>query len=445
MGIVEIIKKKRDGGVLSEAEIHEWIGKMVKGEVPDYQSSALLMAIFLKGMDREETKILTMEMLHSGDVVAPGTFGDFVVDKHSTGGVGDKTTLVIGAIVAACGVKVAKMSGRGLGHTGGTLDKMESIPGVRCDLSTDEFAEKIKTLGIAIAGQTGSFAPADKILYALRDVTGTVESLPLIASSIMSKKLACGADGILLDVKYGSGAFMKTPEDALELARVMVKLGEDCGRIMGAMITNMDVPLGANVGNLLEVFEAMDVLEGRGPKDLTEECKELAEGMLILAGKDPKEAKAQVEEALSSGKAYELFGRLITEQAGRVGELEELRTYFKEHGIFENGYRIEVCAPASGVIRRMDTEKVGLTSSFLGAGREKLTDTIDPEAGIHFRKKTGEAVREGEVLAELFTTSRPENLEKASEMLLSAMEIGAGEAFENPGTYATILPNSGKV
>ena len=445
MGMVEIIKTKRDGGVLSAEQIHEWITGMVAGEVPDYQSSALLMAIVLRGMNREETKELTMEMMHSGDVILPGTFGDFVVDKHSTGGVGDKTTPIIGSIVSACGVRVAKMSGRGLGHTGGTLDKMESIPGLSCAMSTEEFADKIRRLKFAVAGQTGTFVPADKILYALRDVTGTVESIPLIASSIMSKKLSCGADAILLDVKYGSGAFMKTPEDALELAKVMVELGEDCGRKMGAMITNMDVPLGRNVGNLLEIFEVMDVLEGHGPKDLTEECMELAEGMLILSGRSPITAKQEVRDALVSQEALKQFRLVITEQGGSFEKLTELRDAFLPEEHFPGAFRKNIYAPCDGVIKKMDTEKVGLTSSVLGAGREKLDDVIDPKAGIILCKKTGDTVLKGDLLAALITESRPESLDPAEKMLLSAYEIGAGSAFENPGIYAKLLPNPGNV
>ena len=441
MGMVEIIKTKRDGGILTGEQIHEWISKMVHGDVPDYQTSALLMAIVLRGMNREETKNLTMEMMHSGDVIPPGTFGDFVVDKHSTGGVGDKTTPIIGSIVSACGVKVAKMSGRGLGHTGGTLDKMESIPGLSCALGIEEFASQIRKMNFAVAGQTGTFVPADKILYALRDVTGTVESIPLIASSVMSKKLSCGADAILLDVKYGSGAFMKTPEDALELAKVMVELGEDLGRKMGAMITNMDVPLGANVGNLLEIFEVMDILEGQGPSDLREECIELAEGMLILSGMSPEKAETSVKEALFRGSALEQFRRLVTAQGGSVSELEALRDSFRKKDGFEGGYERKVYAPCDGVIRRMDTEKVGLASCALGAGREQLTDRIDPTAGIRLTHKTGEVVRKGDILAVLLTESRPENLDAAEQMLLSAYEIGEGEAFENPGIYAKLLPN----
>lgn len=441
MGMVEIIKTKRDGGILSTEQIHEWISKMVGGEVPDYQSSALLMAIVLRGMNREETKHLTMEMMHSGDVIPLGTFGDFVVDKHSTGGVGDKTTPIIGSIVSACSVKVAKMSGRGLGHTGGTLDKMESIPGMSCALSTEAFADQIRKINFAVAGQTGTFVPADKILYALRDVTGTVESIPLIASSIMSKKLSCGADAILLDVKYGSGAFMKTPEDALELARVMVELGEDCGRKMGAMITNMDVPLGQNIGNLLEIFEVLDVLDGKGPKDLREECLELSEGMLILSGMSPEAAAEAARETLFSGKAAKQFGRLIEAQGGSEKELMSLREAFRDRDGFEGGFERKVYAPCDGVIRKMDTEAVGLASCVLGAGREQLTDQIDPTAGIRLYRKTGEAVHKGDLLASLLTKNRPENLEKAEQMLLSAFEIGAGEAFENPGIYAKLLPN----
>ena len=418
MRMVDIIRKKRDGGELTRAQLAWFVRGVTEGSIPDYQTSALLMAICLRGLTAGETAILTDEMARSGDTVDLSPIEGVKVDKHSTGGVGDKTTLIVAPIVASCGVRVAKMSGRGLGHTGGTVDKLESIPGFCTALPTERFFEIVRETGVAVVGQTGNLAPADKKLYALRDVTATVENIGLIASSIMSKKLAAGADAIVLDVKTGSGAFMKTPEDSIALAKAMVDIGEHTGRRTIALITDMDRPLGFAIGNSLEVIEAVETLHGRGPADLTEVCVELAANMLCLGtGKDVSDCRALAREAIASGRAFETFCRMVTAQGGDA-------SYLADTAKFERAAVSEpVCAPAGGWLCAMDTEAVGIASVLLGAGRETKESPIDFAAGILLQKKPGDRVEAGEPLAVLCTNDAAA-LAAAREKFLSAVTIG---------------------
>lgn len=393
MRMVDIIEKKRDGYKLTREEIEFFVKGVVDGSVPDYQASALLMAICLKDMDEEETLQLTMAMVASGEQIDLSDIPGIKVDKHSTGGVGDKTTLILGPIVAACGVPVAKMSGRGLGHTGGTIDKLESIPGFNTELTRDEFLKAVKTNGIAVVGQTGNLVPADKKLYALRDVTGTVRSIPLIASSIMSKKLAAGADAIVLDVKTGSGAFMKTVEEAKSLARAMVKIGNGAGRRTVAVVTDMDKPLGNAIGNALEVKEAIEVLSGKGPEDITEICTTLAGKMLELAGKgDFSSCKDKAKEAIRNGSALEKLKLMIRSQKG-------LEDVVHDTGLLPKAkYVKEYPASESGYLTSMTSDRLGVASMLLGAGRATKESKIDPAAGILLIKKPGDKVEKGEPL-----------------------------------------------
>ena len=385
MRMYDIITKKKHGEELTDAEINFFIDGYTKGEIPDYQASSLTMAICLKGMTERETAALTIAMAHSGDTVDLSEFGELSVDKHSTGGVGDKTTLIVAPIVASLGAKVAKMSGRGLGHTGGTVDKLESFPGYDVALDAEKFRRQVREIGIAVIGQSGNLAPADKKLYALRDVTATVDSIPLITSSIMSKKLAAGTHSIVLDVKCGSGAFMSTPEAARELAEGMVKIGKAAGRRVSALITNMDRPLGHAVGNILEVKEALSVLAGNGPLDLTEVCYALAREMAVLALKlTPKEAGAAVENAIKSGRALEKFKEWIAMQGGDTKYIEHVE-------LFPNTrYTLDVISQNGGYITKMNTERIGAVAVMLGAGRATKSDAIDYAAGLMIHKKTGD-------------------------------------------------------
>ena len=417
MRMYDIINNKKNGKPLSGEEIRFFVEGFTKSEIPDYQISALLMAICLRGMDEKETAILTDAMLHSGDVADLSSIPGIKVDKHSTGGVGDKTSMVIGPIVASCGVPVAKMSGRGLGHTGGTVDKLESIPGLQTEIDPERFREIVRSTGIAIIGQSGDIAPADKKLYALRDVTATVDSIPLIASSIMSKKLASGSDAILLDVKTGSGAFLKTLEDSIELAKAMTSIGTHSGRRVMALITDMDAPLGRAIGNALEVEEVVETLMGRGPEDLTLVCKELAAYMLLLAGSadNIEECKALAEEAVRSGRAFEKLCAMVTAQGG-------------DASVLKNGFpKAPVISPlkssADGFITHMDAEACGMASLELGAGRARKEDDIDYSAGIVLQKKVGERVKTGEALAMLHT-SYSAKLPEAESILSAAITIG---------------------
>ena len=419
MNMYEIITKKKQGRRLSEEEIRATVRGYTEGNIPDYQISALLMAICLKGMDEDETRALTVAIAESGAQIDLSEFGELTVDKHSTGGVGDKTTLIVAPIAAALGCKVAKMSGRGLGHTGGTVDKLESFPGYRTELPSEEFFAQVRDIGIAVVGQSGGLAPADKKLYALRDVTATVDSIPLITSSIMGKKLASGSRSIVLDVKCGSGSFMKTAEEARALAKSMTDIGRAAGRRVSAVITNMDLPLGYAVGNSLEVIEAIEVLSGRGPADLRQVCVTLASEMVSLClGYTEKEARAAVEECIKSGAAKAKLCQWIAAQGG------DERLVRDPSGFPTAKFSREVIAPVDGFVTRMNAEQIGLSSVKLGAGRVKKGDAIDHSAGIILCKKTGDRVARGEVLAVLYTNGA-EALDEAEAALLRAYELGA--------------------
>lgn len=417
MRMYEIIEKKRDGLELSLDEINFFITEYCNNNVPDYQAAALLMAIFLMGMNERETADLTNVMANSGDRINLSTIPGIKVDKHSTGGVGDKTTLILAPIVAACGIPVAKMSGRGLGHTGGTIDKLESIPGFNTSLSTEQFIDNVKSIGISIAGQTGNLAPADKKIYALRDVTATVNNISLIASSIMSKKLASGADRIVLDVKTGSGAFMKTFEDSVELAKAMVKIGRNTGRKTVAVVTDMDIPLGYAVGNSLEIIEAIDTLKNKGPEDLKDVSFELAARMLELSGiGNLEECRERVVDAVESGRAIMKFAELIENQGGN-------KEVINDYTLFPQPvYKMSYICEKPGFIHSMKTDKIGMASLVLGAGREKKDSKIDYSAGIMFSKKTGDRVEVGDCIAVLYT-NREETLLQAVSLLNEAVVI----------------------
>lgn len=405
---VDLIHKKKEGIPLERQEIQNMIRQYVAGEIPDYQMSAMLMAICFQGLNDGELTALTLAMQESGDTADLSEISGIKVDKHSTGGVGDKTTLITGPLVAACGVPVAKMSGRGLGFTGGTLDKLESIPGFRIDLTEDEFLEAVRSVGISVIGQTGNLAPADKMLYALRDVTGTVESIPLIASSIMSKKLAAGSDKILLDVTTGSGAFIKDIEQSRELARRMVSIGKGAGRETVAMLTSMDEPLGYAIGNNLEVKEAIETLKGNGPEDLREVCLALA-GMMLVLGKEElsyEEGKELAKEALDSGAAYKKFTAMVEGQGGDLSYIENPDKFEKA------AYYGELTARGDGYISQMDTEGIGITAGILGAGRETKESKIDYSAGIIMKRKLGDRVQKGDVIATLYSAIE-EKLDRA--------------------------------
>ncbi len=399
MRMYDIIRKKRDGGELTTQEINFFIDGYVDGSIPDYQASALLMAIFYKGMSTRETCDLTFAVRDSGQRLDFSAIDGIRVDKHSTGGVGDKTSLVVAPIVAALGVKVAKMSGRGLGHTGGTIDKLEAIPGFQTDLSEEDFLRNVNEIGICIVGQNKDLAPADKKLYALRDVTATVDSLPLIVSSIMGKKLAADDDCIVLDVKTGSGAFAKTIEDSRRLAGMMVDVGKQAGKKMLALITDMDRPLGNAIGNTLEVKEAIDTLNGHGPEDFTEICKILASNMLYLAGKGSiEECDVMVNRAIADGSALETLKKMVIAQGGDVECIINPEKFAKAP------YERVVKAPKDGYIVRVDTEGYGIASLMLGAGRNTKEEDIDFSAGIMLLKKTGDKVDKGDDIAILYTS-----------------------------------------
>lgn len=418
MRMYDIILKKRADLPLSDKEIRFVIDGYVKGEIPDYQVSALLMTIVFNGMNARELGTLTLAMAQSGNMVDLSNIDGITVDKHSTGGVGDKTTLIIAPLVAACGGKVAKMSGRGLGHTGGTIDKMESIPNLKVSLEQDAFINQVNKIGLAVIGQSEGLAPADKKLYALRDVTGTVDSIPLIASSVMSKKLASGAQAILLDVKVGSGAFMKNIEDASELAKAMVDIGKENGRSVKAILTDMDRPLGHAIGNALEIREVIDTLKGHGPEDLTHECIIMAAHMLVLSHMcDYETALNRVQQALDSGVALERLRLMVDAQGGdsRVIDDESILTIGQ--------FTYDVIAPQDGYITHMNTEQCGIASVMLGAGRTVKDGPIDYSAGIVMHKKTGDAVRVGERIATLYASD--ESLfTNAAQTYLAAITIG---------------------
>ena len=417
MDILDIIGKKRDKKELTKEEIHYFIKHYVDGEIKDYQASALLMAIYLNGMNDLEISYLTDEMKNSGDTLDLSDIPGIKVDKHSTGGVGDKVSLVLGPMVASLGAKLAKMSGRGLGHTGGTLDKLESIPGCRIDLSEEEFKKQVREIGIAIIGQNEELDPADKKLYALRDVTGTVASIPLIASSIMSKKLASGADSILLDVKFGSGAFMKNMKDARKLAVTMVNIGKNLGKDVKAEVTDMDQPLGYAVGNNLEVKEVIDTLHGHGPKDLTELCLNSGSIMLVQAKifNNVNDAKIALKENIQNGKAFEKFVEFISRQGGDKEYLYHPEKFEVASNI------IELYSKKAGYVNRIDALTIGESSMKLGGGRETLDDIIDMSAGIVLNKKIGDKVEKGELIATLYTNK--DNTEEIEKNVIEAFDI----------------------
>lgn len=413
---VDLIQKKKNGETLTKEEIDFMITDYVAGKIPDYQMSAMLMAIYFNGMENEELAAFTLAMRDSGDLVDLSPIEGIKVDKHSTGGVGDKTTLIVGPIVAACGVPVAKMSGRGLGFTGGTLDKLESISGFRIDLSAQEFFETVKKTGISVIGQTGNLAPADKFLYALRDVTATVDSIPLIAASVMSKKLAAGSDKIVLDVTTGSGAFMKNTRDAKNLAKHMVAIGNHAGKETVAILTGMEEPLGFAIGNNMEVKEAIEVLKGDGPEDVKEVSVALA-GMMLSLGLENvshSQGKRMAKKALSSGQAFEKFKEMVQAQGGDIRYVEHPE--FFERDAFEG----EVLAAEDGFLSGMDTEKIGVAAGLLGAGRETKDSVIDMSAGIYLKKKIGDTVKKGEPIAICYAGTK-EKLNRGMAMFESSI------------------------
>ena len=413
---VDLIQKKKQGEVLTKEEIDFMITDYVAGKIPDYQMSAMLMAIYFNGMEDEELAAFTLAMRDSGDLVDLSPIEGIKVDKHSTGGVGDKTTLIVGPIVAACGVPVAKMSGRGLGFTGGTLDKLESISGFRIDLSAEEFFETVKKTGISVIGQTGNLAPADKLLYALRDVTATVDSIPLIAASVMSKKLAAGSDKIVLDVTTGSGAFMKNTRDAKKLAKHMVAIGNHAGKETVAILTGMEEPLGFAIGNNMEVKEAIEVLKGGGPEDVKEVSVAIA-GMMLSLGLENvshSQGKRMAKKALSSGQAFEKFKEMVQAQGGDIRYVEHPE--FFERDAFEG----EVLAAEDGFLSGMDTEKIGVAAGLLGAGRETKDSVIDMSAGIYLKKKIGDTVKKGEPIAICYAGTK-EKLNRGMAMFESSI------------------------
>lgn len=411
MRMVDIIEKKRDGQELTTAEINFFIEGYTKGEIPDYQASALAMAIYFQDMNDRERADLTRAMVESGDTIDFSAIDGVKVDKHSTGGVGDTTTLVLAPLVASLGVPVAKMSGRGLGHTGGTIDKLESIAGFHVELTREQFIDLVNRDKVAVIGQSGNLTPADKKLYALRDVTGTVNSIPLIASSIMSKKIAAGADAIVLDVKTGDGAFMKTQKDAEELAHAMVRIGNHVGRKTIAIISDMSQPLGFAIGNALEVKEAIETLQGKGPKDLTELVLTLGSQMVILAGKakTSEEAKEMLLDAIHSGKALAKFKEFLANQGGDASIVDDLTK------LPQAKYKIELPAKQSGYISKMVADEIGVASMILGAGRATKEDVIDLAVGLVLHKKVGDKVEEGESILTIY--SNRENVKDVKQKL----------------------------
>ncbi|HAX61081.1 MAG TPA: pyrimidine-nucleoside phosphorylase [Elusimicrobia bacterium] len=434
MRMYDLIYKKRNGAELSKEEISFIIGGFTKGEIPDYQMAAFLMTVYFRSMTARESTDLTMAMVNSGERVDLSQIKGFKVDKHSTGGVGDTTSLVLGPIVAACGGKVAKMTGRGLGHTGGTIDKLESIPGFTCSLSKEKFVENVNSIGLALMGQTAKLAPADKVIYSLRDVTATVDSIPLIAGSIMSKKLAAGSDGIVLDVKTGSGAFMEKYEDALKLAQAMVDIGEGAGKKMVAFITSMEEPLGFAIGNSIEVKEAIDTLSGIGPKDLTDLCVELGSNMLLISGlvKTVDEGKKKLREVIATKKGIEKLKQMTTAQGGNPAAIDNpsLLPQCKK--------LVEIKSEKSGYVEKINALEVGISSLILGAGRTKKEDIVDPSVGIYLKKKVGDKVEKDEPLAIFHTDSDEKKFNEAKNKFLNAYTIGAQKVNPPKFFYARV-------
>ena len=417
MHIVDIIQKKRDGLSLTQSEISYIINDYTKGKIPDYQMSAFLMATYFKQMNDEESTYLALAMRDSGESIDLSKITGIKVDKHSTGGVGDKVTLVLGPLLASLGVKFAKMSGRGLGHTGGTIDKLESIPGYQVELDVNDFIKQVETIGIAIIGQSGDVAPADKKLYALRDVTATVDCIPLIASSIMSKKLASGADAIVLDVKVGHGAFMKNEEDAIKLAELMVSIGRLAGKKMTAILTGMDEPLGHKIGNGLEVYESIMTLKGKGPKDLVEVTVEIGAHLLMDANleTDFDQAKHRLNDALNNGLAYAKFVELIKAQGGDVSILDHPEDLLSKK-------KMEITSKEEGYIIDINALDIGKAAMRLGAGRETKEDQVYPEVGVDLHKKIGDFVKKGECIATLYM--RDKGILEATDLIYGAITFG---------------------
>ena len=432
MRMVDLIEKKRDGLELTSEEIQFIVENYTNGTIPDYQVSSLLMAIFFNGMTERERADLTMAMVHSGDVIDLHEIDGIKVDKHSTGGVGDTTTLVLGPLVAAVGVPVAKMSGRGLGHTGGTIDKLESVPGFTVEIAKEKFIQLVNDDKIAVIGQSGNLTPADKKLYALRDVTATVNSIPLIASSIMSKKIAAGADAIVLDVKTGAGAFMKTTEDAVELAQAMVNIGNNVGRNTMAVISDMSQPLGFAIGNALEVKEAIDTLQGNGPEDLTELCIALGSFMVMLAKKaaTQEEARAMLEEVIANGKALEVFKTFLSAQGGDATVVDQPET------LPTAKYQIPLLAKTDGFVKELVADEIGTAAMMLGAGRATKDSIIDLAVGIMLHKKIGDSVKKDEPL--LTIHSNTEDVEKVKELLYRSILITSDKVEAPPLIYTHI-------
>lgn len=432
MRMYDVILKKRSGEELSDEEIKFVVDGYVDGKIEDYQMSALLMAIYFKGMSVKETVALTKCMANSGEMIDLSSIPGIKVDKHSTGGVGDKTTLIISPIVASLGVPVAKMSGRGLGHTGGTVDKLESIPGLKMSIDRDKFFSIVRRVGVSVIGQSGNLVPADKKIYALRDVTATVDSIPLIASSVMSKKIAAGSDCILLDVKCGSGAFMKTLDDAITLARAMVDIGNGAGRTTVALVTDMDRPLGNTIGNSLEVIEACQTLQGRGPKDLFDLCVELSAQMLVLAGKGTKDdCTKKVLSVIENGKAFDKFKEMVSAQGGDVSVLDDPDKFMKAN------VEYAVKAMSDGYIFSTDAQEFGMASMLLGAGRETKDSVIDYSAGIVLHKAKGDYVHKGDIIATFYAKSI-DMCKNAEKVFQNALCINSCQPVHEPIIFACV-------
>lgn len=433
--MVELIKRKRDGGQLTKAEIGQIVKGFVQGTIPDYQMAAFMMAVCFNGMNIEETAVLTREMMMSGEVIDLSEIKGMKVDKHSTGGVGDKTTIVLAPLVAAAGVPVAKMSGRGLGHTGGTLDKLEAIKGLSVDMTKAEFVEKIKAHGLAICGQNADLVPADKKMYALRDVTATVSNFSLIASSIMSKKLACGAEGIVIDIKVGEGAFMKTIADAQQLSELLIGIGKNMGREVVALATAMHEPLGYAIGNALEVKEAIETLQGKGPQDLTELCLVLGSQMLVLAkvAKDEKEAGKILQKLIDSGAAFDKFKEFVQSQGGDLSCVENM------DNLPSSAHTHTYVSKKTGYISELDALKVGLASMKLGAGRETKKSLIELGAGIVLQHKIGDYVEQGTALAVLHSNDK-HRFEQACQLLDAAYSFSEEMPVKKPLILKTFYP-----
>lgn len=433
MRMLDIIHKKRRGLELTPEEIQFFVKGVTDDSIPDYQTAAFLMTVVFQGMNPKETALLTEAMMHSGDTIDLSSIEGIKVDKHSTGGVGDKTTIALGPMVASCGVPVAKMSGRGLGHTGGTIDKLESFPGFQTALPIDQFIKQVNDIKVAVAGQTANLAPADKKLYALRDVTDTIENISLIAGSVMSKKLASGADAIVLDVKTGSGAFMKTREEAVALGKAMVEIGEHMGRDTVAVVTDMDQPLGLAVGNILEVKEAIDVLKGQGPHDITELCVQLGAWMLVLGKKAAslEEGQEAMRNSITSGSALESMKQFVASQGGD-------HRYVDDPSLFPSAkHLVEVKATATGIVNQIDAESIGHAALILGAGRENKDSVIDLSVGVLLHKKTGDSVEQGEALATLHANDLTK-AEEAKAVVLNAYTLGKEQPVKNPLIYQVI-------